>query len=211
MLVFLDESGDPGRKIDKGSSPFFVVALVTFDDHDEADKCDQRITALRSELKLGEGYEFHFGKNSKRVRSAFLEAVHPHHFFYHAFALNKDPKKLYGRGFDFKESLYKWVASTTFQNAKSYLDDATVVLDQCGDRKFRDELAAYLRARINSKGGKQAIKKVKIQRSTGNNLIQLADYVASITHRHVAGTPGGSELRSEFLASHESSFRLWPK
>ena len=36
MLVFIDESGDTGRKLEKGSSKFFVVALVIFEDHDEA-------------------------------------------------------------------------------------------------------------------------------------------------------------------------------
>jgi hypothetical protein len=34
MLVFIDESGDPGFKLKKGSSPIFVVTLVAFRDHD---------------------------------------------------------------------------------------------------------------------------------------------------------------------------------
>ena len=32
MLVFIDESGDPGFKIEKGSSPVFVTAMVIFDE-----------------------------------------------------------------------------------------------------------------------------------------------------------------------------------
>ncbi|MDP2952974.1 MAG: DUF3800 domain-containing protein [Chloroflexota bacterium] len=35
MLVFVDESGDPGLKLEQGSSTHFVVALVIFEDHDE--------------------------------------------------------------------------------------------------------------------------------------------------------------------------------
>ena len=35
MLVFVDESGDPGRKILNQSSRYFVVALAIFDE-DEA-------------------------------------------------------------------------------------------------------------------------------------------------------------------------------
>ena len=35
MLVFVDESGDPGLKPEQGSSTHFVVALVIFEDHDE--------------------------------------------------------------------------------------------------------------------------------------------------------------------------------
>ena len=91
MLAFVDESGDPGRKIGKGSSLFFSVACVTFDENDEALACDQRITLLRRELRLPDGYEFHFFSNSRRVREAFLKAVAPYSFFYHAFSLNKDP------------------------------------------------------------------------------------------------------------------------
>lgn len=36
MLVFIDDSGDPGFKIEKGSSSVFVIALVIFDDDLEA-------------------------------------------------------------------------------------------------------------------------------------------------------------------------------
>ena len=146
MLAFVDESGDPGRKINNGSSQYFIVALVTFDDHDEANACDQRITLLRRELNFAANSEFHFSHNSRKIRQRFLEAVSPYHFFYHAFALNKDPQKLYGPGFDIKESLYKFTARLTFENTKPYLNNATVIVDECGDRKFRDELATYLRA-----------------------------------------------------------------
>lgn len=36
MLVFIDDSGDAGFKLDKGSTPFFVIACVIFDDDLEA-------------------------------------------------------------------------------------------------------------------------------------------------------------------------------
>jgi hypothetical protein len=38
MLVFIDDSGDPGFKLDRGSTPFFVIALVIFEDELEATK-----------------------------------------------------------------------------------------------------------------------------------------------------------------------------
>lgn len=38
MIVFIDESGDPGFKIESGSSEVFVLALVVFDDNLEAEK-----------------------------------------------------------------------------------------------------------------------------------------------------------------------------
>ena len=33
MLIFIDDSGDPGFKVQKGSSSVFVIALVIFDDN----------------------------------------------------------------------------------------------------------------------------------------------------------------------------------
>ncbi|MBD3338866.1 MAG: DUF3800 domain-containing protein [Candidatus Lokiarchaeota archaeon] len=47
MLVFVDESGDSGLKINKGSSKFFIVTLVLFEEDDEANAADQRIDLLR--------------------------------------------------------------------------------------------------------------------------------------------------------------------
>ena len=38
MLVFLDDSGDPGFKLDKGSTKYFIIAMVIFDDDLEAEK-----------------------------------------------------------------------------------------------------------------------------------------------------------------------------
>ena len=50
LLVFIDESGDPGLKTDQGSSRFFTIGLVVFEDHDEAQACDDRIMLLKREL-----------------------------------------------------------------------------------------------------------------------------------------------------------------
>lgn len=210
MLAFVDESGDPGRKIPQGSSPYFIVALVTFEDNDEALRCDQRIQLLKSEIGMPGSFEFHFSDNSRKVRLAFLQAIAPYGFFYHVFALNKDPGRLYGPGFDVKESLYKFATRLVFENAKPHLRAATVVLDQSGDRRFRDELATYLRRRVREPDGRQIIRKVKIQRSVGNNLLQLADYVAGSAKRSIIDTWDAPMYR-RFLAAHEVTFRTWPK
>lgn len=100
MLAFIDESGDTGRKIHSGSSHYLMVALVVFEEGDEASARDQRISLLRRELNYPETFEFHFRENSDRLRMKFLEAVSPYNFLYFGFALNKDPQKLWGPGFD---------------------------------------------------------------------------------------------------------------
>lgn len=209
MLVFVDESGDPGRKLDKGSSRYFTVAMVTFEDYDEALACDQRISLLRRELRVTERFEFHFRDNSHRVRLAFLEAVAPYEFFYHGFVLNKGPDLLFGKGFNLKDSLYKYVCGLVFESAKPYLRDAIVVIDGSGDRPFQAQLAFYLRRRLKE-GDQRLIRTVKAERSRSNNLLQLADYVAGIISRRTLQKRGADEYR-RYIASRELGVHIWPK
>lgn len=189
MLAFVDESGDAGLKLGKGSSPLFVIVLVVFPTPDEAQACDDRIAALRGELGLADNFEFHFRGNSHRIRLAFLRAVAPFNFTYYGFALNKDPSKLYGQGLRYKESLYKFACRLLFENAAGYLRDTIVVIDESGERRFRDELRRYLRHRI-MEADRRIVRKLKMQRSHSNNLLQLADYVAGVTSRSVQGRTG---------------------
>lgn len=124
MLVFIDESGDTGLKVDQGSSRYFTIALVLFDDNEEAVACDQRITLLRKELGWVPDREFHFKHNSDAIRRAFLTAVAPYNFFYHGVVLNKDPQKLWGSGF--KDKLADYVAGVinrSVQKKRKYPDD----------------------------------------------------------------------------------------
>jgi len=209
MLVFIDESGDPGLKIDSGSSRFFVISLVIFGDHEEAEACDRRISLLSRELGYPEGFVFHFKENSHKIRLAFLNAVAPYNFVYFGFVLNKDPKKLWGEGFKVKESLYKVVCSYVFENAKPHLKNAIVVIDKTGKKVFRSQLGKYLKKRLNTEA-KDIIKKVKMQPDRGNNLLQLADYVVGIINRYYQGKKHGKEYR-RFIAHKEMWVQMWPK
>lgn len=66
MLIFIDESGDSGLKISQGSSQFFIVSLVVFEDHDEAVACDQRIELLKREVSFHKSNEFRFKRTLPR-------------------------------------------------------------------------------------------------------------------------------------------------
>ena len=45
MLVFVDESGDPGLKLDQGSSKYFIVKIILFEEDEEAEDANQLIIA----------------------------------------------------------------------------------------------------------------------------------------------------------------------
>jgi hypothetical protein len=211
MLLFIDESGDPGRKLEQGSSRLFVVALVVFNDHDEAEACDQRIALLRRELGWKEGSEFHFSRNSDRQRCQFLQAVAPYDFFYYGIVLNKDPEKLWGPGFDHKESLYKFTCRLVFENARDKLQDATVIIDESGNREFKVQLERYLKKRMTLDDGTRLIRRVKMQRSSSNNLLQLADYVAGVINRSAGGRKRQGTDYRRFIAHREISVQIWSR
>lgn len=75
MIIFIDDSGDPGFKVGKGSSEVFVIALVIFDDPLDAEETALKIKRLRQALGHHEKYEFKFNKCSKDFRCKFLSTV----------------------------------------------------------------------------------------------------------------------------------------
>ena len=208
MLVFIDESGDTGRKIGKGSSRYFVISLLVFEDNEEALNCNQRISLLRKELKLSDNFEFHFQDNSYAVRESFLSAVNPYQFMYFGVVIDKAPDKLWGEGFKTKESFYKYSCQMVFTNAKPYLDGAIVVLDKTGSPIFMSSLAKYLKSRMNSE--KKIIKKIKQQKSHSNNLLQLSDYIAGIINRKFQNKKDWKKFY-HYIKAKEVWVQKWPK
>jgi len=209
MLVFIDESGDTGFKIKQGSSRYFVVSLVIFEDNDEALACDQRIQLLKRELKYSDNFEFHFKENSHRVRMAFLQALVPYNFFYYGIVINKDPRKLWGDVFKSRESFYKYACGLVFENARSHFKNANIKIDSSGRKVFRSQLAKYLKSKINT-SARDCIKKVKMERSQSNNLLQLADYIAGVINRCVQKKKYSKDYR-KLIAPKEMYIQIWPK
>lgn len=175
MLVFVDESGDTGTKIEGGSSEVFIVTLVVFEENEEAEAVDCRIKLLKEELKLQEDFEFHFSHTHPKYKKHFFEAVSGHNFFYFGIVIQK--KDLVGEEFKTKDSFYKYVCGLVFQNAKPYLNNARVVLDKREGKKFNKAFGTYLKRMINVEPDTKHIKRVKAENSKNNNLIQLADMV----------------------------------
>ncbi len=175
MLVFIDESGDPGFKLEKGSSQVFVVAMVIFDDHDVAHQVDSVIDAIREPTRHRS--EFKFSKCHENVRDAFFKAVAPHEFCVRAIAVHKE--RIYSpalRGQ--KELFYNFFVRMLMQHDGDVLENAIVKIDESGDRRFKKELSTYLRRQLKGR-----VRKVRTVDSKRNNLVQLADMAAGAIHR----------------------------
>jgi c-di-GMP-related signal transduction protein len=210
MVIFVDESGDSGLKFNRGSSEFFTVSLVVFEDESEAKACDDRITLLKHELSWNESDEFHFIRNSDKARRQFLEAVAPYSFFYYGNVIDKASPRFSKHEFTDKRSFYKYAVGLVFENAKDKLNDAIVVIDQSDNPHFKRQLAKYLHNKMND-GKKRLIKDVKTQRSKSNNLLQLADYVAGAINRSMQKNKKFAADYRNIISHREIGVEIWPR
>ena len=178
MLVFLDDSGDPGFKVKRGSSPCFVIALVIFDDDLEAEACAVEIKKLRRELRLSDQFEFKFSKCCNQFRIDFLSRVATHRFRVRAIVMRKDA--IYSEELRrSKETFYSYSIRMVLQHSFGTIQKARLRMDGHGDRQFRRELLAYLRKQLQADGeGTKILGDLRIVDSKSNVLIQLADMVA---------------------------------
>jgi hypothetical protein len=208
MLVFIDESGDTGMKsASPSSSSLFIVCLVLFDEREAAAAAEERIKALRASLGVGADFEFHFTKLKAEWRVAFLQEAARLEFFY--FGVIIDKAELVKRGPMTPSELYRYACNLVIESARPYFDDATVIIDGGGSRPFKRELSSALRRKSNADGAKK-IRKIKLQDSAKNNLLQLADMVCGAVARAYSNKSDAQRYRR--LISHlEMEMERWPK
>jgi Protein of unknown function (DUF3800) len=176
MLVFIDESGDPGFKVSRGSSPVFTAVLVAFRDRAQAAPTQAAISNLAARLKIKP--EFKFNKCRPEVRDAFFNAVAPFDFCVRAIVVKKE--KIYSPHLRTnKEAFYNFFVRSMLRFDNGLLQSAKVVSDGSGDRQFKQELAAYFRRALP----KGRIEKLSFQKSESDRLVQLADMCAGAIAR----------------------------
>jgi hypothetical protein len=181
MIVFIDDSGDPGFKIDKGSSKAFVICCVIFDDELEAEKTAIAIKEYRREIGKSDKYEFKFNKSSRQIREGFLRAVRNQKFRFRAIVMEKkaiQSPELKNK----KESFYNYTVKLVLKHSFGTIKNAKVKIDGSGDREFVKNLVTYLRKNLNNKRS-SIISDIKIKNSKNNVLIQLADMIAGSVNR----------------------------
>lgn len=181
MLVFIDDSGDPGFKIEKGSSKTFVICCVIFDDNLEAEKTAIKIKELRRRLKKSDRFEFKFNKCSRKYRKDFLTSVVSSKFRIRAIIMPKENIYSYELK-NSKESFYSFTIKTVLKHNFGTIKNAKIRLDGRGDRLFRRKLLTYLRKNLNTKEQK-IVQNLKFRDSKSDVLVQLADMIAGSINR----------------------------
>jgi sugar-specific transcriptional regulator TrmB len=181
MLVFIDDSGDPGFKLGKGSSDFFIISAVIFDDYLEAEKTALAIKELRRELFKRDDVEFKFHKSKKEVRVKFLECIKKFKFRIRYLVVEKNV--LYSPTLrSDRNSFYSYTIKTMLKYSNNTILNAKIRVDGGGDRIFRKSFISYLRKELNG-NEKKILQNCKLIDSKSDVLIQLADMIAGSIHR----------------------------
>lgn len=175
MLIFVDDSGDPGFRIEKGSSSHFVIAMVVFDDPLEAEKTSLAIKELRRKLKVSDLFEFKFNKANRKFRNDFIGTIKGFKFKIRAIVVDKKIIRSQ-RLRSYKEDFYNHIIMQILRHSKS-IKNAKLRFDKRGERAIRNELKVYLSRELDNKN-KNVFSDLKFVDSRQNTLIQLADMVA---------------------------------
>ncbi len=207
MLVFIDDSGDPGFKLDKGSSPFFVIACVIFDDELEAEKAALAIKVLRRELKFSDDHEFKFYKCKPEHKKAFFESIKDIGF--RVRAIRVDKSRITAPIFrSRKDKFYNYIIKLVLQHSNGTIVNAKVKLDGTADRTYRKEASAYLLRELNSSESKM-ISNIRFVKSHSNMLIQLADMVAGSINRDGQKDKKDARVCLQMLRKSKKVESLW--
>lgn len=181
MLVFIDDSGDPGFKLDKGSTSHFVIAMVIFDDELEAEKTAITIKELKRQIRFGDNVEFRFFKTSKNIRIKFLEAINKFDFRVRCLVVDKSiihSQELRSN----KNSFYAYFIKEVLKHSDSTILNAKIRIDGSGDRIFRKNFFTYLRRELNT-DEKKIMHNCRMVDSKSNVLVQMADMIAGSINR----------------------------
>jgi hypothetical protein len=204
----MDESGDAGMKLSAGSSRYFCMTAVIFEDQFSANACDRCLDELRRTLHFPARHEFHFSESSKKIRSAFFDAIRGERFNYHSFVVDKS--KLAASAFRQPVDFYEFAVRIVCENARDLLSNSRVVIDHSGDRHFVRRLAQTIKSAILSESGAPLVREVKMEGSHSNNLVQLADMACGAVARSISGND--SIYRDALKkGGREKRVQVWPR
>lgn len=176
MLVYIDESGDAGFRMEHGSSPVFVAAMVVFESADDAALTRQLIAG--SFARTQHKGEFKFSKTRDEVRDHFFRAILAAPFRLRAIVVEKAAIRSVHLRSD-KESFYEFFVKQMLRHDNGRLIDAKVIIDGSGDREFRQKLSAAIRKKVRD----GAVRDCRFSDSKSEPLIQLADMCAGAIAR----------------------------
>jgi len=200
MLAFIDDSGDPGFKLDSGSTKVFVIAIVIFDDNLQAENTSVAIKNLKRKLKLPDDVEFKFCKTNNNYKEEFFKTINNFDFRIRSLVVRKE--KIYSPELrNNKESFYSYCIKEALKNNNNTIIGASIRIDGSGSKEFRKGMISYLRKQLNNEQ-RHVLKNCRLVDSKENPLIQLADMVAGAINRSCDSSKADNQKYIEIIKKH---------
>ncbi|MBR3116014.1 DUF3800 domain-containing protein [Candidatus Saccharibacteria bacterium] len=173
QLIFVDDSGDPGFKLNRGSSRYFVIACVIFNSKISAEYTSANIKMLKEQIGWKQEREFKFHRADNEQKKLFFSTIKKHEFIIRALVVDKS--KIIEPVLKKSESFYGYVIKKVLDDYKD-MKLARVCLDGSGNKIFRKKSTADIRKTINNNNRRMV--NFRLVDSRNDVLIQLADMVA---------------------------------
>jgi hypothetical protein len=174
--IAADDSGDAGMK--PGSSGFFAIAAVAFNDALEAESAALEAKKFKRAIGWHDDHEFKFNKMRRDLIIRLLEAIAPFDFKVYSLYIDKNHVKPEKIPADW-DSVYNQVILETL--GRIPMHEAVVRIDGRYGKKYQQKMETYYRKELNKFGRK--VDNVKFVDSKENTLVQIADIAVGSVNR----------------------------
>lgn len=173
-IAFADEFGNNSFEFSKENvSSHFIIASVIINS-DEINAVNSELEKIRKKyFQAGEMKSQNIGKNHKR-REILLQELNSLNFSVYAVIVDKS--KLYGEGFKYKKSFYKYLNGILYKELYRTFPKLELKVDEHGDNDFMRSFKKYIET--NHIRTLFSGSDFNIEKSQNELGIQLADIVA---------------------------------
>lgn len=173
ITAFADEFGNNSFEFDTQGTHFIVAAVIV--NGEDMSTLDEQIQHIRKKHKFqtGELKSSKVGKNHTR-RLAILEDLVKLDLSVYAVIIDK--RELYGEGFTYKKSFYKFLNNLLYKEMYRTFPRLDLYVDEHGGNDFMKEFRRYVEK--NHSRNLFAGSDFNILASESNHFIQVADFVA---------------------------------
>lgn len=174
QFIFIDDSGDPGFKTNKGASRMFVIACIVFDDDVDAEFAGVSLKMLKKRLGWKQEREFKFHRATEEQKEVFFKNIKNYNFKVRAVVVDKT--KITEPKLKKSDSFYNYIITSVLQRFKK-MRGAQIKLDGSGSKDFRRRSTSNLRKTLNQ-NKQYKVADFALEDSRDSALIQLADMIA---------------------------------
>lgn len=179
--VFVDESGDLGLKLNKGSTRYFVIVGVVFEHETDLTNCQESIASYYKLKNLPQKFEVKFHKTNDKTIDTFLSNLENINYKYITLILDK-------RHVIYKYS-YVELLAILLKSLPCTYEKLNIVIDGHSSKKMLRLVKNTLRNTLEVK-----VYSVKFHKSETDSILQLADIIAG-TEANALKNKGKKNIR----------------